>query len=338
MELGGWEEKEFMKKGVITDYSWRKRRILLAILIILFILMIPTFLMMLFVFRHVKYLGVEAENHPFQDVYKAEDFKISSVKHVLKTEDGEELWCAEVEAVNPKCVIIYLGALKEPSVTYFYGHAALMKELGYASLLLEVRAHGESSGKKLGLGYAEVEDVRAAVEYIKSVKAYKDLPIVVQGVSLGGTIAINAVAQIPEVSGCIAMSPFASVDDQLDLILKKYYVPGFLRAAQRPFSHQALRWIYGKDKADNMTPVVQIQNAGTKPILVIAASGDEVISAENSYVLQKVSNNAEFWIRNSSDHYIIKNNDFKKVKEDKEYYIYITGFIKKVIDSGNSKK
>ncbi len=323
-----------MKKGVITDYSWRKKRIILWILILLFILMIPTFLTMIYVYRHVKYLKVrDVDLHPLQAVYTAGDFKLTSIQHTIQTEDGESLWCSEVEATNPKCVVIYLAAMKEPSVTYFYGHAAVMKDLNYASFLLEVRAHGESSGRKLGLGYTEVEDVRALVKYIQGVEQYKGLPIVVHGVSLGGTIAINAVAEIPEVSGCIAMSPFASPDDQLDLILKEYHIPSFLRAAQRPFTHQSLRWIYGKEKADHLTPVESIQKAGKKPILVISALRDEEISIENTYILQKLSSNAEFWIRDSSDHYVIQGNDFMNVAKDKEYCNYIEGFIKKIIQS-----
>lgn len=322
-----------MKKGVITDYSWRKKRILLTILIVLFILMIPTILMTFYVFRHIKYMGVEDDRYPFQRIYKAEDFGLSSLERTLKTEDGESIWCAEVKADKPKGVMIYLGAMKEPSVTYFYGHAAMMRENGYSSFLLEVRAHGQSSGRKLGLGYTEVEDVRTLVNYISNVKEYENLPIILQGVSLGGTIAINATAQIPEVSGCIAMSPFASPDDQLDIVLKKYYIPSFLRAAQRPFTHQSLRWIYGKDLADNMTPIQQIHNLGKKPVLIISSYEDESISIENSYRLQQISDSAEFWFREGSDHYVIKNNDFAGVKRDTEYCNYIIGFIHKIEDS-----
>ncbi|MBP5265106.1 MAG: alpha/beta hydrolase [Lachnospiraceae bacterium] len=326
-----------MKKGVITDYGWRKRRIILWIFIILFILMIPTFLTMIYVFRHIKYKGVEDENHPYQAVYKSEDFKLSSTQRNIKTEDGEVLWCSEVETNDPKAVVIFLTAMRQPSVTYFYGHASLMKDLGYASFLLETRAHGESTGRKLGLGYLEVDDVRALVNYIGTVEKYKNLPIVVWGVSLGGSAAINCTAEIPEVSGCIAMSPFSSVDDQLDQILKSYHIPGFLRAAQRPFTHQSLRWIYGKDKADNLTPVSSIQRTGSKPVLIIASLHDEETSIENSYILQKTPNNAEFWFRDSYDHYVIKNNDFKGVAADKEYCNYIEGFIKKIIDSKKAK-
>ncbi len=320
-----------MKKGVITDYSWRKKRIILWILIIVFILLIPTIITMFYVFRHVKYLNVEDDLHPLQAVYKSSRVKLDSVTHTLKTSDGEVLWCSEVEADKPQCVIIYLGAQKEPSVTYFYAHAAWMKKVGYASFLLEVRAHGESSGKKLGLGFTEVEDVRAVVDYIKSVDKYKDLPIVVQGVSLGGSIAINATAAIPEISGCIAMSPFASPDDQWYFYLKEHGIPGFLRDAQRPFTHQAFRWIYGSDAADNMVPKETIKKTGKRPVLVISSLRDPVISIENTYLLQQSSSNAEFWIRDSDDHYVIKGNDLMSVTNDKEYCTYVEGFLKKIV-------
>ena len=322
-----------MKKGVITDYSWRKKRIILYILIVLFVLSIPAWITMFYIFRHIKYMGVEDERYPYQDIYKADTFKISSIERTLTTSDGEKIWCAEVEADRPKGVIIYLSAMKEPSVTYFYGHAAMMKEKGYASFLLEVRAHGQSSGKKLGMGYLEVEDVRTMVEFIQSQEQYQKLPIILQGVSLGGSIAINATAQIPEVSGCIAMSPFASVDDQLDIILKKCHIPGFLRTAQRPFTHQALRLFYGKNNADNNTPMENIQHMNDKPVLVIATTGDESISVENAYRLQDVADNAEFWFRETSDHYVIADNNFKNVTQDKEYCNYIVGFINKIADT-----
>ena len=66
---------------------------------------------------------------------------------------------------------------------------------------------------------------------------------------------------------------------------------------------------------------------------MISALHDEEISIENTYILQKLSSNAEFWIRDSSDHYVIQRNDFINVAKDKEYCNYIEGFIKKIIQS-----
>ena len=328
-----------MKKGIITDYKHRRERIILWIVIVLVILIIPMLITMIYVFRHVKYMDVDDRvNHPYQKVCKGTEFKLNTSEGEIDTDDGETLWYSEVIVDKPKAVIIYLGAMKEPSVTYFYGHAALMKEQGYASFLLEVRAHGESSGRKLGLGYTEVEDVRAMVKYIRGQERYKDLPIILHGVSLGGTIAINAVAEINDIAGCIAMSPFASPDDQLDQTLKKWHIPGFLRAAQRPFTHQAFRILYGKERADHMTPLEQIQKVGSKPVLVIASQNDTDIPIENTNLLMTAGKDyAEFWIRQSSDHFIVDGNDLRNVAADKEYCTYIEGFIMKIVLASQSK-
>lgn len=318
-------------KPVKTYFRWRKRRIFLWIAAILFIFLIPAVVMSVYVFHHVGYMGVESEKYPLQDVYEPKDFSLNAVEHTIRTGDGEELWCSEVACDDPQGVILYLSDLREPSVTYFYGHAAWMQKKGFASFLLEVRAHGESTGHKLGLGCTEVEDVRSLVQYIKGMDEYRNLPVIVQGVGLGGTIALNSVGAIPEVDACIAMSPWAGADTQLTLLMKKYYVPGFIRNVEKPILHQALRILYGKKNADQNDPKIQIKNAGEKPVLVIASLRDPHVPVENSRILQDVAPDAEFWLRDSEDHYIVKDNDLVHVEQDQEYCTYVSGFLFKVI-------
>lgn len=52
-----------------------------------------------------------------------------------------------------------------------------MKEKGYASILLEVRGHGQSEGNQISLGYKETYDVDAVVKYIKSQEKYAGLVV-----------------------------------------------------------------------------------------------------------------------------------------------------------------
>lgn len=127
-----------------------------------------------------------------------------------KTQDGLNIWCSEIFVENPKAVIIYLTGIIQPSITYFYGHVEWMRENGIATILLEVRGHGQSDGKRICLGYEEVNDVRAVVDYIKSEEEYKDVPVILHGVSMGGAIAVNTFGQIDEVDALIAMSAYSS--------------------------------------------------------------------------------------------------------------------------------
>lgn len=136
--------------------------------------------------RHVDYKSYATEDYPLQDIYFASDYSTEEKQMYLTTQDGLNIWCSEIFVEKPKAVIIYLTGIIQHSITYFYGHAELMKENGYASILLEVRGHGQSDGNRICLGYEEVNDVRAVVDYIKSEEKYKNVPIVLHGVSMGG--------------------------------------------------------------------------------------------------------------------------------------------------------
>lgn len=308
-----------IKLVVSTKKAWKKVTIFLLIILITVILVIPPIALTLFLHQHVDYRGEEAPGYPLQDIYHADEYGLSEVIHTIETLDGQLLWCSEIQTDSPKGVMIYLSGIMQPSVTYFYGHAAWMRENGYGSFLLEVRSHGNSSGDLIGLGYTEVEDVRALVSYIKGCEAYQDIPIIIQGVSMGGAITLNAFGQIPEIDACIAMSPYASFETQLDLLMKKYKIPKFIRSIEIAILYETLKHNYGSEAVETLTPNRQIQNAGKRPIFLIACSGDDSVPVENTYILQRTAPDAEVWIRDSWEHFIVKDCNFAMVQEDTEY-------------------
>ena len=149
----------------------------------------------------------------YEETYEAKDFGISSEKLTLTTEDHLNIVAHEVFTHDPKDVVIFISGIYNPSVTAFFGHSKMLQENGYSSILLELRAHGESEGNVICLGYKEYLDTRAVVDYIMSDNKYKNVPIVVCGVSMGGAVAINSFGQIPEIDGLISMSAFSSWED-----------------------------------------------------------------------------------------------------------------------------
>lgn len=159
---------------------------------LILLILLPYFALPMFLNRHINYLGYVTNDFPLQDVYQAKDFNLKENQMFLRTEDGLKVWVSEITTTHPKAVIIYLSGIVQPSVTYFYGHAKFMQDHGYASILLEVRGHGKSDGNRICLGYGEVKDVKAVVDYINSQEKYRDVPIVVPGVSMGGAIAVNS--------------------------------------------------------------------------------------------------------------------------------------------------
>jgi alpha-beta hydrolase superfamily lysophospholipase len=66
-----------------------------------------------------------------------------------------------------------------------------MHEIGYNTMLVDFRAHGNSEGNVSTIGYREANDVKTAYDYIRA-KGEKN--IVLWGVSLGAATIAHAVA------------------------------------------------------------------------------------------------------------------------------------------------
>lgn len=328
--------KEFLPTKKVLTKKQRvirvTRRILIILIILLCILISAPFIgLNLYLNRHVNYKGYETTDYPLQGIYEASDYGINEKQMYLTTEDGYDVWCSEIEVENPKGVIIYLTGIDQPSITYFYGHASWMQKEGYASILLEVRGHGESEGNRICLGYEEYKDVQAVVDYIKHNEEYKDIPIIIQGVSMGGAIAINSFGQIPDIDVLIAMSPYSSFEDEVVELMNLYHIPKWLQAMEMPFIKLALISKYGRENVENMTPEKQIQKADGRSILLVACTGDVQVPYANTLRLQKANPEAAVWIKDSWEHFIVNGCDFRNVIDDTEYCDRVLNFIEESI-------
>jgi pimeloyl-ACP methyl ester carboxylesterase len=74
---------------------------------------------------------------------------------------------------------------------------------GASSLLIDLRAHGRSGGKKCTLGYQEREDVKAALRYAR--QRAGGVPVVVVGSSMGSAASALALAEEPGLADMLVM-------------------------------------------------------------------------------------------------------------------------------------
>lgn len=319
---GRKNNKFLSKKGV---------KIILIVAVVSLVLLVaaPGIAINIFLNGHVDYKGYVMENNSLQDIYEASDYGLKEKQIYVKTSDNLDIWTSEIYTENPKAVIIYLSGILQPSVTYFYGHAKYMKDKGYASFLLEVRGHGKSDGDRICLGYEEVKDVQAVVDYIKSKEEYNDVPIIIQGVSMGGAIAVNSFGQIKEIDGLIAMSAYSSFEEVIGDKLDSFGMPGFIVAAGKGLLKTSLSLIFDQDTVAHMKPIEQIKNSEGRPMLLVACTGDTEVMVSNIYRLKGANPEAKVWIRDSWEHFIIKDCDFINVKEDEEYFTRVLEFIEK---------
>jgi uncharacterized protein len=300
--------------------------ILLGLLIIVFVA-IPIITVYKFIDIHVSY----------KEVYRAEEFGLSSEKLMLTTEDGLKIAAHEVFTEEPKAVVIYLSGIHNPSVTAFFGHSKMLKENGYASILLELRAHGESEGKTIGLGYTEHLDTRALVGYIKSKDKYKNVPIVIHGASMGGAAAINSFSQIPEIDGLISMSAFSSWEDVLCDSLMVMGIPRIIAYAQKPFTKLHATFKYGF-KSFYMTPKHQIKNSGHRPMLLgHSTEDDEVPIANFKRIMKNAPEHAETWVREGYHHFMVERDKLLNPEKDIEYSDIILNFLENNFAEQNNR-
>lgn len=310
----------------------RKAVGIVAGIIIVLWLIAPLIAVPIFINRHVNYRGYADEKYPMQDIYTAEEFGLEDQQRYLITEDGLKVWCSEVKVADPKAVIIYLSGIDQPSVTYFYGHSKWMKENGYATILLEVRGHGKSEGNQICFGYEETQDVQAVVDYIKGLKEYGGVPIVIQGVSMGGACAINAFGQIEEIDAVIAMSAYSSAEEVILDLEGQNNIPRALSWIQKPLVKVAFQLCFNREAVDEMRPIKQITNANGRPVFLIACSGDKNgVPAVSTQRLKDAYEGAQVWIRDSWEHFVVKDCDFYNVEEDTEYCDRILTFLEEVI-------
>ena len=268
----------------------------------------------------------------FKKTYSAEQYGISSNKLSLTTSDGVKIAAYEVTAPSPKAVVIFLSGIHNPSVTAFYGHSAMLKKNGYSSVLCEMRAHGESEGEVICAGYKEYLDTKAVVDYIKANEAYKDVPIVVYGLSMGGATAINSVGEIPEIDGLISMSAYSSWEDVFADNMANMGIPKFVCSIERPFVKLYSGVKYGFNNL-KISPKNEIQKLGNRPALIYHSKEDsEVPFLSYERIMSNASGNIVTWVKEGDFHFPTEN--FDNPELDKEYYKQVMGFLEKNFPGG----
>jgi alpha-beta hydrolase superfamily lysophospholipase len=274
---------------------------------------IPFMQMDEFVQRHVD----------FQEVYEASEFGIEAQRITLQTEDGLSLAAWRVDADAPRAAIIFTSGIHNPSVTAFFGHAAMLQKAGYSSVLVEMRAHGESQGDLICLGTKEYLDVRAAARYIQSTDP--ELPIVAYGLSMGAGTAINAVGETPEIAGLVTLSAFATWPDTFADNMELMGIPRFLCDIEKPFVWLYMGVRYGFDSL-GINPLNEIGKLGDRPALLMHSRGDTQVPYSSFEKLTKAAPQAQTYVIDGDYHFICDDH-FLSPQEDAAYAETVLTFL-----------
>ena len=319
-----------MNENVVNEVLHKPRKskakkiiiIIAVVLVVLFIallIFIPYSIMPMF-------LGQRYEQQQFNSL----DYGIPSERITLVTDDSLHLAAWRTRAEDSKGTVIILSGIQNPSVTAFFGYAKMFADNGWDSLLIEMRARGESEGDEIGLGFTEWRDVKAGVDFIKTDKEVKELPIVALGTSMGGSTVINAAEELPEVNGVISISAFSSWADAFVSNMEMSGMPKALGIMDIPFINTYLGFHFGFD-ALKYSPEKSITKLGERPILMMHSTGDTQIPYEQ---FEKLLNKAKkhhidvtTFIRQGNEHFVCYEQYSEDPSQDIEFSQAILDFL-----------
>jgi len=113
-----------------------------------------------------------------------------------------------LRGTRPGVVLLFAGYARDHRRMWRYGH--FIHALGYSVLDVDFRSARPWGRKPTTLGYWEVRDARAALDWLRARPGLGQVPVALFGESLGGAAAIALAAQRPDVSAVVADCPFAS--------------------------------------------------------------------------------------------------------------------------------
>jgi uncharacterized protein len=180
-------------------------------------------------------------------------------------------WIRSKEEKSDRPVVILLHGISNCKEKWL-PTAAWLWENGYEAIVVDHRAHGESTGKYCTFGYFEKYDVQKVVEHVHAVRP--GASIGVWGNSLGGAIALQALSIEPRLQFGIVESTFADFRD----IVYDYQVRMF-KLPSRWFANDGIARaaaIAGFEP-DSVRPAY-VAHRIRQPVLMLHGDADEKIN------------------------------------------------------------
>lgn len=167
--------------------------------------------------------------------------------------------------------------------------ARLFARQGYAVLLIDLPAHGESAGERITFGLREADGVKAALGYLR--RKLPGEPIAVVGVSLGAASIVLAKATPPP-NAVILESMYPTITEAVTDRLTRRFGP--VGDALAPLLLWQLPFRLGIN-ADELRPIDAISSLGA-PVLVASGTRDQHTTlAESMRIFEAAQEPKEFW-------------------------------------------
>ena len=195
----------------------------------------------------------------------------------ISTEDGEKLNVWWVPAASPRGAVLILHG-NAGNISQRIDYALMFRKLGYATLLVDYRGYGKSSGAPSEEG--TYRDADAAWRWLTQTRGIAERDIVVFGESLGGGVASWIAARHTPRALVLASTFTSAVDLGAELY---WFLPVRLISRFRYDTFQRL-------------PEVRA------PVLVVHSPGDEIIPYSHGQRLYAAAREPKAFLELSGGH------------------------------------
>jgi len=208
--------------------------------------------------------------HPERHTASGELLRANGIKYQdieLITEDNVKLSAWYTPPQNGAVILVAHGyGDKRPEDFYL-----LFASHGYGVIAWDFRAHGKSEGDFSSLGYYEVLDAKAALDFALAQPGVEHIGA--WGGSMGAVTMIRATAQYPEIEALVADSPFATLEEEMNM-----RVPF-------PVMRSLIRYFAEREsgvKTDWVRPIDDISKISPRPVFIIQGLGDGMIQLDSA--------------------------------------------------------
>jgi dipeptidyl aminopeptidase/acylaminoacyl peptidase len=186
------------------------------------------------------------------------------------------------------------------------GFARLFLDHGYAVLMPDARAHGESGGQIATYGLREADDMHRWVSWLYAHDLAPAQCVYGVGESYGAALLLQALPAEPRFCAVVVESPFSTAREMsYERVSAPFHLrPWFGHTFGRPVIASAVlyaRWRYGVDLLAP-SPLEAITHS-TVPVLLIHGTADASISPRHSVILAKAApDHVQLWLVPKAGH------------------------------------
>ena len=183
-------------------------------------------------------------------------------------------------------VILCHGMMSNRSA--MLGWTEALRHEGFAVLLFDFRALGESGGARCTAGHLERLDLLGAIDYLDTREDTKRLPLGVFGFSMGGAAAILTAAGDKRISAVATHGAFATLERAIVQRCRRHFgVLGPLASQSVYWFGRVLHWF--PVAPNQVAPLNAVAQLSPRPLLILHGALDPTVAPKDA---QDLSNAA----------------------------------------------